>query len=286
MELRHIVAAADESDAGRHAVRVALDLAARSSAQVTVLRVLAVEATRRLVATAHGAESGREPDPAALLYLRRWLEADVLTTAEAERVRLATAAGIPGIEICRFAEQVNADLLVLGRKPHSQMARMLLGDTADAVARRSRISGLFVPPGLAGIRRILVALDGSERGMRVLSEASDFASALDAELRIITVERTPANEPLHLVTSLPLARSVTLEARVQTELARKALPAAELAIRRGDIVEQVVTEAQERGADALVVGYHRGGPPGVLEVGSTARRLVHAAPCAVLTIPL
>jgi nucleotide-binding universal stress UspA family protein len=59
-----------------------------------------------------------------------------------------------------------------------------------------------------------------------------------------------------------------------------------LAIRRGDIVERIVAEAQEVEADALIIGYHRGGPPGLLEAGSTARRLVHASPCAVLTIPL
>jgi nucleotide-binding universal stress UspA family protein len=35
-----------------------------------------------------------------------------------------------------------------------------------------------------------------------------------------------------------------------------------------------------------VIGCHRGGPPGILEAGSTARRLAHTAPCAVLTIPL
>jgi nucleotide-binding universal stress UspA family protein len=43
---------------------------------------------------------------------------------------------------------------------------------------------------------------------------------------------------------------------------------------------------QETGADVLAIGYHRGGPPGVLEAGSTARRLAHVAPCAVLTLPL
>jgi nucleotide-binding universal stress UspA family protein len=35
-----------------------------------------------------------------------------------------------------------------------------------------------------------------------------------------------------------------------------------------------------------VIGYHRGGLPGIIEAGSTARHVVHTAPCAVLTIPL
>ena len=59
-----------------------------------------------------------------------------------------------------------------------------------------------------------------------------------------------------------------------------------LSIRRGDILDQVVAEVQETEAQVLAIGYHRGGPPGVLEAGSTARRLAHVAPCGVLTIPL
>ena len=69
-------------------------------------------------------------------------------------------------------------------------------------------------------------------------------------------------------------------------LNQKSLSAVPLAIRRGDIVERIVAEAQEIESDIIVFGYHRGGPPGIIEAGSTARRLVHASPCAVLSIPL
>jgi len=287
MLLRHILAATDESDAGRQAVRTAMELASRASARVTILRVRAVEATRHLTSVGRGvhpAAAGR--DETAEMYLRAWLEADVLSPADAHRVELATACGIPGIEICRFAERAQADLLVLGRKRHSQVVRLLLGDTADAVARRSLIPCLFVPPGSGEPRRILAALDGSDQGINVLSQACDFARYAGAVVEAITVERRPGDEPLHVVSTLPVARSSSLQARVREVLARKGLPDTPLAIRRGDILEQVVAAAQETSADVLAIGYHRGGPPGVLEAGSTARRLAHAAPCAVLTIPL
>jgi nucleotide-binding universal stress UspA family protein len=286
MRLRHILAATDESDAGRQAVRTATALASRASARVTILRVIAVEATRRLVSVGHGTAPTNGEDEAALMYLRRWLEADVLSPDATEATELAIACGIPGIEICRFAEQAEADLLVLGRKRHSPMMRLLLGDTADAVARRSRFPCLFVPPAAAEIRKVLVALDGSDRGLNVLNQACDFARYAGAVVEAVTVERRPGDEPLQLVPMLPVARSSSLEIRVREVLARDGFPDAALAIRRGEILEQVVTQAQETGADVLAIGYHRGGPPGVLEAGSTARRLAHAAPCAVLTIPL
>ena len=49
---------------------------------------------------------------------------------------------------------------------------------------------------------------------------------------------------------------------------------------------QILAAVTDHDADALVIGYHRGGPPGSLEAGSTARSLAHMAPCAVLSIPL
>ena len=278
MLLRHILAATDESDAGRQAVRTATDLASRASARVTILRVIAVEAAPRLVSVGD--------DETGLMRLRRWLEADVLSPYEAGSAELGIAYGIPGIEICRFAEQSEADLLVLGRKRHSRMMRLLLGDTADAVARRNRSPCLFVPPGSGEVSRVLVALDGSDRGMNVLNQACDFARYPGAVVQAVTVERRPGDEPLQIVPTLPVARSSSLQVRVHEALSGKGFPTVPLAIRRGDVFERVVAEAQESGADVLAIGYHRGGPPGMLEAGSTARRLAHAAPCAVLTIPL
>jgi nucleotide-binding universal stress UspA family protein len=285
MRLRHILAATDESDAGRRAVRAAIDLASHASARVTVLRVLATEASGRLVGVGTGAAENKSGE-AACSYLQRWLEAGVLTPGEIYAVELAVAAGIPGVEICRVAEQSGADLIVLGRKRHSPLMRMLLGDTADAVARRSQVPCLFIPPGSGEIRRILAALDGTTRGISVLTETCDFAEATGAALKTVTVEQIPAGEPPHLVVDLPVARSSTLQSRVQEALLRKNLDHAPLAIRRGDVLERVLAEVQETGADVLAIGYRRGGPPGVLEAGSTARRLAHVAPCAVLTIPL
>jgi nucleotide-binding universal stress UspA family protein len=285
MQLRHILAATDESDAGRQAVQTAVDLASRASARVTVLRVVATEASRRLVrAGSGGTDNGY--DGAALSYLRRWLEAGVLAPSETSMVELAVAAGIPGVEICRFAEGTGVDLVVLGRKRHSPMMRLLLGDTADAVARRSRAPCLFVPAGSGEVRQVLAALDGSDRGLNVLIEVCDFAQAMQTSLRTVTVERRPTDEPLHLVDDLPVTRSSTLQSRVQEVLERKKMENSQLAIRRGEVLESVLTEVQETGADVLAIGYHRGGPPGVLEAGSTARRLAHVAPCAVLTLPL
>jgi nucleotide-binding universal stress UspA family protein len=59
-----------------------------------------------------------------------------------------------------------------------------------------------------------------------------------------------------------------------------------LVIHRGGVVEEILGEVRRAGTEVLVVGFHRGGPAGVIEAGSVARRLAHEAPAAVLTVPL
>lgn len=284
MHVSHILAACDESDAGRDAMRTALDLAARAGGQVSVVRVEALAPALVNVGNAGVGFATGENHP-DIARFRRWLEADPIFR-QGSPVQVYVTRGIPGIEICRAAERLQADLIVLGRKRHSQRSRLLLGDTADAVARRSRFPCLFVPPRFGALRSLLVALDGSDRGMTVLHQACGFARDLKASMQAVTVERGSADEPRHLAAALPITRSSSLESRVVAVFRREGIRELAVTIRRGDISKEILAEALKSGADVLVVGYHRGGPPGVLEAGSIARTLAHAASCAVLTIPL
>ena len=287
MELRHILAGADESGAGRDAVGCALSLATRASARVTVLRAIMTSAvptrTRALAGAGSSAEdaASREID-----QLQRWLAPDLLMRNELPPMDVEIGFGIPGIEICRYAEQAAVDLIVLGRKRRTQTARLLVGDTGDAVARRSRLPCLFVPPGDSEIGSLLVGLDGTERGMIVLRQACDFAHKIGAKLRIVTVEHGPPDEPTLLAAIIPVARTASLEGKAREIVGKSGLTLADFLVRRGDVVPSVLGVLDHGKPEVLVIGCHRGGPPGILEAGSNARRLLHMAPCAVMTIPL
>ncbi len=162
------------------------------------------------------------------------------------------------------------------------MERLLVGDTADAVARRSRVPCLSLPAGAGPPRRIHVALDGSHRGHAVLRTVRDFAVWADARLTAVTVEPFLPDESLELALSVPSARTLSL----QQELSTFTPDHPGLDVRRGLVVESLLESLADARADTLALGVHRGGPPGVAEAGSVARRMLHAAPCAVLTIPL
>lgn len=286
MQLNQIVVATDDSGVGRNAVRVAYALARRAGARLTVMT--AVPSEGRVPAGA-----GELPEhvtnglAVSLERLKRAVEAELGEGAGSVKspVEVGVAYGIPGIEIGRFAEGRGADLVVLGRKQRSQTARLLLGDTADAVARRSRIPCLLVPMGVSAIESIVVALDGTERGMAVLRVAGDFARAAGIPARLVTVDPVWPDERLASVEVVATARTARLAELLATPSMRAA-PRATLDVRHGDTVDELLRVMEESRADVLAIGYHRGGPPGVVEAGSIARRLAHTAPGAVLTVPL
>jgi nucleotide-binding universal stress UspA family protein len=228
--------------------------------------------------------AGAEIESPRIEDLRQWIGSDLRGQCEPPPVELTIVSGVPGIEIGRLAERREADLLVLGRKQRSQLTRVLLGDTADAVARRSRIPCLLVPANSGTIRTLLVAVDGSEQGMVVLTKAATFAQAVGITLRVLTVEPAPADQP----PASTATRERTLDRQVRAILTHQglAVPVPSVEVRRGAVVQQILDMVDASRPDVLAIGYHRGGLPGVIEAGSTARHLAHTASCAVLTIPL
>jgi nucleotide-binding universal stress UspA family protein len=113
MNVQHILAAADESEAGRQAVRSAIDLARRADARATVVRAVPVMAMAVAATTTGGYDSaGAEIQSPAIEELRQWIGSDLRAQSEPPLVELAIVSGIPGMEIRRLAEQRKADLVV------------------------------------------------------------------------------------------------------------------------------------------------------------------------------
>ncbi len=229
------------------------------------------------------------PDPAAGSALR---VARALADATHARLSLFSLAdhagpggGIVGIEIPRFAESVQADLVVL--------PRILVGGEllADAVTRRSRVPSLVVSSGQENLSSWLVALDGSPRCLTVLSMVAPLVEALRATAVAVTVEpshngggESPPGD-WHLARTLKLARALEEGLGDSSSRAGSAvLPP--LRVRHGDIVTEVLNERQALQASVLAIGSRPGGPPPPIPEGSLARHLVNDAPCMVLAVPL
>lgn len=281
MKLERILVAVDNSDASRDAARSAARIAAVAGAELTVLSV----------APGVGAPGSVNSSP--LEVMEAALGADFFADFPALPVDVAGVYGLPQVEIVRYAEHRKVDLIVLGRKERTRSARLFLGDTADAVLRRSRIPCLLVPPGLVTYSNLCVAVDGTDRGFAVYEYAAAFAHACAMDLNVVTVEPRWSGEPPALSRQAWSTRTEKLSAQVGRRTRRGQKPATSgscavddlLHVRHGDAVDEIVAEVAESRSNVLVVGFHRGGPSLVVSTGSVSRKLVHAVPCAVLAVP-
>ena len=129
--------------------------------------------------------------------------------------------------ILRAAEEWPADLIVLGARGLGAMAGFLLGSVSLGVARHARCSVLVVKPGAGVIRRILIAIDGSEHAAA--------AAAFVAKLRL---DPTMAVQLAGVVQSPPYPATTPAFA---TGMVRDAL--AQIVKERTAALEQALVEA-------------------------------------------
>lgn len=143
------------------------------------------------------------------------------------------------------------------------------------------------------MKRLLVGIDGSDCGDRALAVAVVQARAADAELVICyvigwspyTFSTPQENAERHRrrEEELEAARSRLLEPRV-AGLTATGL-AVESVARHGHPVRTLVTLAEEREADVIVVGRSGDTPLKTRIFGGTAAGLVQSSPVPVLVVP-
>lgn len=280
----NILVGTDESAEGRHAVWAAQSVAP-AAANLTILRVVPLVAkgeipSGRLVSSDVLGLAG--PGHPELDRLMEWVGPDLRRTP-AKRAELAVAFGVPGIEIGRLAVDRNASLIVLGRQARGPERRLLLGETADAVVRRSDRPVLFVPTTVTRFQRIAVAIDATERAASVLEAGLGFGRRHGMAVTVVTVEPELDDDQSAARATMPRARAVRIAETIRRVPGAASLP---VVVRHGNAIEEVLAYVEETAADILVVGYRRGGPPKIVGPTEIARNLLYATSRAVLTIPL
>lgn len=258
MFMKRFLAATDGTRDGEHAVAVAATLAQRASGEF---------ARFELEAVALDWEPG----------LERWKE-PVASGGTATRVR-----GLAGIEIVHQAESWGADLVVLGRHNHTPESPLQLGPTSDTVIRRRGGLTLFVPARTGTIKRALIALDGSLRGLGVLGPASAFLDLTGARAFATCV--LPGSEP-NVADQSPWRDPRSERARALVDRLKLASGPCDFLVRWGNPVSEILALHELTNADLLILGVRRGGAPGDLGSGHIGRDLLQTAPCAVLTVPI
>lgn len=146
--------------------------------------------------------------------------------------------------------------------------------------------------------KILVTTDGSECSSRAVEKCCDFFSAKDSnEIKILAVV-----EPVTPMAAEPFAVSADFYAQVEENLReqlKEAVSSAEKTIKEklGDETAKISTEiltgspkriiveeAEDFGADLVVVGSHGYGFLDRALLGSISDYVIHHVPCSVLVV--
>jgi nucleotide-binding universal stress UspA family protein len=210
--------------------------------------------------------------------------AEVLPQSAARR--LEVRAGPAAFAIADVVRQRSAELVIVGGKHHTALARGRGRSTARYLVRTLDVPVLVVGHATGPATRVLAAVDLSAAGVATIKAGERCAKLLGGTLRIMHVV-----EPLHLmlmpVDALDQA-AYERDARQAFERLTASLPATVLedqVVRTGPAVETIVAEAAAWHADVLVVGSHGKGWVDRLLIGSTTEHLLNALPASVLVIP-
>jgi nucleotide-binding universal stress UspA family protein len=199
-----------------------------------------------------------------------------------DRTRREVVEGDPGIEIVKYADRENVDLIVMPTHGYGPIRRFLVGSVTAKVLHDVKCpvwTGVHMEeapvPDRLQVRTVACAVDLGLQTRAIICWSAEFAATWGASLRIF-----------HVTMELPEAEwSARLEslARLDIKSHQDALPiASELHIAPGKVARTVDALAQDAHADLLVIGRsHRSGGG---HLPSNTYAIIRGAPCPVISL--
>lgn len=192
------------------------------------------------------------------------------------------------------ADELDADLIVLGSRGHGPIGSMLLGSVSAEVADRARRSVLVARSGVAS--RMVVATDGSDCS-EIIPEVLGGWGSLEA-MPAVAVSVTPVDSPaFKLLVSLYTLGDDPLREQREELLERHGEYAATMArrlteigiqaqakVRQGDAAHEIIKAAAEQDADLIVTGSRSLQGLDRRLLGSVARNVLLHAHASVLIV--
>jgi nucleotide-binding universal stress UspA family protein len=204
--------------------------------------------------------------------------------------------GDPAREILAAADDVTADLVAMGTKGLTGLDAFLLGSVARNVAKHARRPVVVSRGPVSGLRRVIVATDGSDHARHAVRFAAALPLPAGVEYTAVNVVRPyspfpgffPADEGEFVAAVKEVNEQHHAAAAAVLESAREELAAggkpATVEVREGDPAHELLALAGATGADLIVAGARGVSRLEGLLVGSVADRLLKQAPCSVLLV--
>ncbi len=305
--VRSILVPLDGSSFAEHALPMALTLARRAKADLSLVLVH-VPLAAIYAETRHGLETAYDP------FLKKQ-EQDYLASVAQRvqkaanfRVRTLFAEGLITESIQKEVKAANADLIVMASHGRGAFKRFWLGSVADEMIRHAATPVLVVKPrtGLPDLgeetplRQILIPLDGSALGEQAIEPATALGGLAEAHYTLLRTIKpalplaidylqapmTPEYQELfQKVQNLHQQEVKHAEEYVQgvsQRLAQRALRAETRVVSAEQPAAAILEEASYAGANLIALATHGRGGLGRLWLGSVADKVVRASALPVL----
>ncbi|MEM6473368.1 MAG: universal stress protein, partial [Planctomycetota bacterium] len=196
--------------------------------------------------------------------------------------------GSVGESIVNKAAEIDADLIVLGARGHSQISRLLLGSISDHVATHAPCSTLIVRP--TGLKetvrpiRVCLAYENSPSAVAALDEISEIPWRTGTEFHLLSIETYLSDFIGQRVSEEELDLSAHAEEALllAVERLQHVAPSATTHLLKSDhIGEGVVGFAERNAIDLVIVGETPRSALNRFLLGSTSRFVLRHAPCSV-----
>jgi len=181
-----IVIAVDGSDEANRAARRGLRLAQGFDATVDVLSVVEQKALR-LTETSDEKAQLHERGEAALTGIEE------LASEFGQTVTTNLLEGKPAVRISEYADEQDADLIVVGRQGLTGLGRRLLGGVTERVLHRSDVPVLVISGEDNGddveadYSRVLITTDGSENAEVAIPHGTAIAQRYGSVVHVLNV---------------------------------------------------------------------------------------------------
>jgi len=292
MALTTIIAGCDLSVPSDHALERAIGIAALHRATIVLAHAQAddapIAATSNVILEQLGAVSAAVRAEEAVRLAEKLAEIQALGL----RAKVISRIGPPDEVLTAAAHDERADLVVVGTRGHTGVARFLLGSVANTTVRRAPCDVLIVrgEPVRAGFRKPIIASDFSPAAAKALARAANVLVP-GTTIEVVHAWQLPAGS--WGATLLGQARfpwstvrdAVLASARTQADkLAAEHGHAFEVQLVQGPPAQVVTETAEHGGHDLIVVGAHGNRGFRRLLLGSVAESTVRHAHCSVLVV--
>lgn len=198
------------------------------------------------------------------------------------------------VVILEYAEEVGAELIVMGTHGHRAAARFFLGSVAEQVVRHSECPVLTLrrrrtERPLEAIESILVPVDFSEHSRQAIVTAVSLADRWQAKIELVHVLEIPPLPafygPVPEVASAQ--RLLELSDGELRQLGESLVPDGiqwTVTTLEGSASTEIVRHGREVGSDLIVIPSHGRSGLDRLLMGSTTQRVLRMADCPVLTL--